>query len=95
MARKLQSMFKSVTPRPGSGERPIGPLTQPPVLGGVSAGAILETPPPMGKTGVGEAKSGLDRDAVAKLAYERWLETGGSAVENWVWAEAELQRRGG
>jgi hypothetical protein len=94
MARKLQSMFKSVTPRPGSGERPIVPMTQPPVLGGVPSGSILESSTP-GTSRADEAKVGLSHDAVAKLAYERWLETGGSAVDNWVWAEAELKRRGG
>ena len=95
MGRKLRSMFKSVTPRPGSGERPISPLTESSMLGGVPVGSVMEPAGASSRGGTDEAKGELPQDAVARLAYERWLETGGSAVENWMWAEAELKRRGG
>ncbi|HZW06562.1 MAG TPA: hypothetical protein VFF65_05515 [Phycisphaerales bacterium] len=90
MARKLRSMFKPVVPLPGSGERPAGNPVGSAGLGGVPTDAVVDTPAPGGAI---EAKGDLDRDAVARLAYERWLATGGGAVENWVWAEAELRRR--
>ena len=92
MARKLRSMFKPVVPQPGSGERPLSasPAIGVTGLGGVPAGAVVESAAPVGTP---EVKDAYDRDAVAKLAYERWLETGASAVENWAWAEAELVRR--
>lgn len=95
MGRKLRSMFKPVTPRPGSGERPASPSVVPPLMSGApgEAGAVVESVRPGG--GVDEAKGECAQDAIAKLAYERWLETGGGAVENWVWAEAEHKRRGG
>lgn len=105
MGRKLRSMFKPVMARPGSGERPVRPISAPGgggMLDGVVAGTIEEAGPPPGGgrgqqapavAGSPEAKAGTAHDEVARLAYERWLETGGSAVENWVWAEAELKRR--
>lgn len=93
MGRKLRSMFKPVTPRPGSGERPSAPSGVPPLIGGIPAGSVADSQHASG--GVEEAKGESSRDTVAKLAYERWLETGGGAVENWVWAEAEYKRRGG
>lgn len=92
MARKLRTMFRSVTPVPGSGERPASPeanLVGPPVL---PAGAVASSSAPVGAS---EAKGGRSNEAIERLAYERWLQTGGSAIENWVWAEAELARRGG
>lgn len=82
MGRKLRSMFKPVTPRPGTGERPASPGIAP----------VVE---PMRSVAEPSGTGGdAHRDAVAKLAYERWLETGEGEVENWVWAEAELKRRG-
>lgn len=93
MARKLRSMFKPVVPQPGSGERPTGPGGQVPIPGVAPAGAVFESQTPI--VAAGEVKQQPDRDLVARLAYERWVETGASAVENWVWAEAELRRRGG
>jgi hypothetical protein len=93
MGRKLRSMFKPVTPRPGSGERPASPLPEAPVVGGIPAGSVVESVRPGG--GPDNSPGESVNDAIARLAYERWLETGGSAVENWVWAEAELKRRGG
>lgn len=32
-------------------------------------------------------------DEIARAAYERWLERGGDAVENWLAAEADLRAR--
>lgn len=93
MARKLRSMFKSVIPQPGSGERPSGPGGNGAIPGGTPAGAVYESQTPIGSAK--EVKQEPDRDLVARLAYERWVETGGGEVENWVWAEAELRRRGG
>ena len=91
MTRKLRSMFKPLVPQPGSGERPVSPAVGATGLGGAPTGSVLESATPVGSA---EVKGKPDRDAVARLAYERWLETGGGAVENWVWAEAELERRG-
>jgi hypothetical protein len=90
MARKLRSMFKPLIPQPGSGERPVSPAVGAVGLGGAPAGSVVESDAPIGAP---ESKGGVDRDLVAKLAYERWLETGAGAVENWVWAEAEAMRR--
>lgn len=30
---------------------------------------------------------------IAKLAFERWLETGNDEIENWIWAKEEFKRR--
>ncbi len=91
MARKLRTMFRSVTPVPGSGERPATPETNLLGPGVLPAGAVSKSAAPVGET---EAKGGRNNEKIEKLAYERWLQTGGSAIENWVWAEAELARRG-
>jgi hypothetical protein len=98
MGRKLRSMFKPVTARPGTGERPAQPISSPAMLDGIAAGTVQEAGPPAGggqerAAAAQEAKGGFTQDQVAQLAYERWLETGGSSVENWLWAEQELARR--
>jgi hypothetical protein len=90
MGRKLRSMFPSVTPRPGSGEVP-RPLPGRAVLDGTVDGTVREEVPPVGS--MAEPQEGLVHDDVARLAYLRWLEVGGSSVDNWLWAEAELKRR--
>ena len=100
MGRKLRSMFKPLTPRPGSGERPVSampnsPSLAPPALGGMPSGSVVESVRPGGGGGVEPSQAESAHDAICKLAYERWLETGGGEVENWVWAEAEHKRRGG
>ncbi|HYD02363.1 MAG TPA: hypothetical protein VEB22_14140 [Phycisphaerales bacterium] len=89
MTRKLRSMFKPIIPQPGTVERPApGPVASA-GLGGVPADAVLDGP--AGRSV--EPKGELDREQVSRLAYERWLQTGGGDVENWIWAEAELRRR--
>ncbi|MDP1661751.1 MAG: hypothetical protein Q8L55_07530 [Phycisphaerales bacterium] len=92
MARKLRTMFRSVTPTPGSGERPATPESNLIGPSGLPAGAVASSTAPVGES---EAKGRRGNETIEKLAYERWLQTGGSAIENWVWAEAELARRGG
>lgn len=104
MARKLRSMFSTPTPRPGSADPPTRPFVGAGALGGkldgppagsVTGWSPAATPPAATPSGPGptDDSASADRDEVARLAYLRWLETGGSAVENWLWAEDQLRRR--
>lgn len=82
-------MFKRIMPMPGSGERPPQPV-------GDAAATIMGSSPERGEGAivqpvVPEVKHAPSTEDVAKLAYERWLATGGSETENWLWAEAQLR----
>ncbi|MFT3685602.1 MAG: hypothetical protein QM783_11850 [Phycisphaerales bacterium] len=92
MGRKLRSLFPSITPRPGSGDAP-QPLPGRAIVGGTADSAVQQEAPIAGSAV--EHGRPLMHDEVARLAYLRWLEVGGSSVDNWLWAEAELKLREG
>jgi len=72
------------------------PETIPAANGNAAAAAVLAPPAKTGSAGAPPKPISISRDDIAKLAHKYWSERGhqhGHAVEDWLRAERELQRR--